>query len=256
VIGEFAILHGNTSLSRAGIGSRKARMLLALLAVDRGTHPAERIADALWSTAAPQKPEHNVATMVSRLRRVLGGDSIVGDRAGYRLGDSFRVDLHDAAVLTDYVAAVLADGEPAQAMLAARRALHILERGRVLDGEPEWFWAEPARVVHGTLLRRARRYLADAALRLGDIHAAQTTAENALLADGLDEAACRLLMRAYHAAGEPGRAIGVFDRLRGLLDDELGVYPAAETSELYVTILRAEGSAAALMQRGAADVRE
>jgi DNA-binding SARP family transcriptional activator len=240
LIGQLAVIHAGRPLARAEIGSRKARSLLALLAVDRGTLTAERIADTLWSVEAPQRPAHNVATMVSRLRRVLGADSIVGDRAGYRLGSGVRVDLHDAAHLVDRVAALLTEGDPTSAMACVRRSLQVLDRGGVLDDEPHCAWAEPARVRHGTLHRRARRYFAESALRLGDIHTALTAAEEALAADRLDEGACRLLMYAYHVAGEPGQALAAFHQLRAALIDELGIYPSTPTHDLYVAILREE----------------
>jgi DNA-binding SARP family transcriptional activator len=238
LIGQFAILRGGRPLGRTDIGSRLARNLLALLAVDRSIHQAERIADALWTAARPQRPEQNVATMVSRLRRVLGTDGIVGGRGGYRLGPAVRVDLDDAAALLNAVAAAVSNNEPTRAVPGARRALAILDGGGVLDGEPHYGWAEPARARHTTLQRRARHHLAELALRLGDVYTAQITAERALATDQLDEVACRSLMRAYDAAGEPARAVGVFHRLRAVLDEELGVYPAAPTQEVYVAILR------------------
>jgi DNA-binding SARP family transcriptional activator len=138
----------------------------------------------------------------------------------------------------DKAAVGLSSGAPAEAMMAARRALRVLDNGGVLDGEPHTVWAEPARTMHGTLLRRARLYLAESALRLSDLHTAQTVSEAAVVADELDEVACRLLMHAYHAAGEPARALRVFHQLSALLDDNLGVYPSAATRELHIAILQ------------------
>ena len=51
------------------VGSPKARRLLALLASRRGqvVAPASLV-DALWGAWPPERPERNVATLVSRLR--------------------------------------------------------------------------------------------------------------------------------------------------------------------------------------------
>jgi hypothetical protein len=64
-----------------------------------------------------------MATLVSRLRKVLGGAAIEGDRRGYRLGAGVTVDLDAAAALL-VDAAEEADA-PALRSAAARRALEL-----------------------------------------------------------------------------------------------------------------------------------
>ena len=63
------------SWHRARLAAAKARTLLKLLAVERrGLLSADRIADVLWDAAGgpPAEPGQAVATLVSRLRAVLG----------------------------------------------------------------------------------------------------------------------------------------------------------------------------------------
>jgi DNA-binding SARP family transcriptional activator len=241
LIGRFAVLKSGRLLTKADIGSRKARLLLALLAVDRGSLVRiGRITDVLWYASPPRDPAHNVATMVSRIRKALGDGCVVGDRAGYQLGDTVHVDLYDAAALVDMAEAASVRHAPAAALAAAERALRIVEGGGVLDEEPYAVWAEPARAEHGLILRRARRSLAESALRLDDHGTARLAAERAVAADGLDEIACRLLMRAHSAAGEPARALTAYQRLRAKLADELGVDPAVATQDLHVAILQGQ----------------
>ena len=81
------------------------------------------------------------------------------------------------------------------------------------------------------------------ALRAGRPRRAQVLAEAAIAADPLDEGACRLLMRACVAAGEPARAILAYQRLRTTLATELGIDPTVESSDLHVAILRANAVA-------------
>ena len=65
------------------VGSPKARRLLALLASRRGQVVSpEGLVDALWGARPPERPERNVATLVSRLRAQLGADVIAGDSRG------------------------------------------------------------------------------------------------------------------------------------------------------------------------------
>ena len=112
----------------------------------------------------------------------------------------------------------------------------------LLADEPDADWVGAARTDHAETLRRVRRVIAEAALRTGLPATARDAAAEALAADPFDEEACRALMRAYDALGEPVRALAAFENLRGVLADELGVDPAAATQTLHVAILRGDAA--------------
>jgi DNA-binding SARP family transcriptional activator len=238
VVGGLTVSVAGGVLPATEIGSRKARTLLGLLAVHQGLVPADRVTAAMWAGNPPRTPAANVATVVSRLRAALGTATIIGGPAGYRLGGQVRVDLYEAADLTATAEHGIVDEQPDLAFRAARRAIDLLDRGVVLADRPDSAWAEPARTMHGQLLRRARHATADAALRIGDIRAAQAVAEAATTADAFDEAAFRTLMRVYYAADEPARALVTYQRLRATLATELGVDPAPATRDLHTAILQ------------------
>jgi DNA-binding SARP family transcriptional activator len=244
LVGSFAVARGAEPVAGPELGSRKARMLLKLLAVERPrTVPAERIAEVIWGGGAPPAaPAENIATFVSRLRRVLGADVIQGGRPGYRLGapPAVQVDLDDAARWADEAERRLAAAEPALAVAAASRAHDVLTAGLVLEDEPGADWAHAARAEQAELTQRARRVLAEAALATGDGAAAAVPAAAAVADDPYDERACRALMRAHVAAGEPGRALAAYAELRDLLGEELGADPAAETQQLHLAVLRGQ----------------
>lgn len=244
LIGSFVLTTVDETVSGAGFGSRKARTLLALLAVERRRSvPVERIIDVLWGDVAPALAVENIATLVSRLRARFGADVVEGGRDGYRLGGAVLVDLDDAARWLDEAERRALAREPGLAVTAASRAREILESGDVLQGEPlaGWTeWARPASEEQTALLRRMRQVLSEAALDVGDHALSRDVASASLAVDPYDERATRTLMRAHNAAGEPGRALAVFARLRDLLADELGADPAAETAALHLAILRAE----------------
>jgi DNA-binding SARP family transcriptional activator len=236
--GEFAVWHGGRFLTPADIGSRKARTLLAFLAVQRrGPATVDRIAEVLWDAAPPKRPAANVATLVSRLRAVLGSDVLVGGRAGYRLSDAVSVDLYDAAKLVNVAEARLA-GSPSSALASALAAVELLG-GEVLADEPLSEWADPIRVWSLQLMRRARHVTAEAGLRTGEVRTAKAAAEAALLADPLDEASYRHLMCVHQATDEPARALQVYEQLRNALASELGTLPALASRDLHAAILRA-----------------
>ena len=145
-------------LDEARFGSRKGRLLLKLLAARRGHLVAmDDIIDALWGATAPAKAEANVATLVSRLRGVVGADVIVGGRSGYRLafGPRLSLDIDEAEQLVTEAERRGTSSQPALALTAANRALEILSSGSVLEDEPGVDWAIDLNRQVERVLRRA-----------------------------------------------------------------------------------------------------
>jgi DNA-binding SARP family transcriptional activator len=242
VIGSFTVRRDGTVLNGRDVGTRKARTLLAMLAVNRGRLTAiDRVVDALWGNSPTRRPAPDAATLISRLRAALGPDTVSGGRAGYRIDPDVHVDLFDARRLVESAEAT-ADAN--RALQFARQALDHLDKGGVLHEWPDVDWAEPARFLHDSLLRRARHRATEAALRLGDLHIARDTAEIAVAADAFDETAYRGLMCAHTAAGEPARALLVYERLRNTLAVALGTDPAVQTRDLHIAILRGTAASA------------
>src|SRR3954467_1821223 len=94
--GPLRVDRDGRALAPAEIGSRKGRALLRLLAPRRGdVLTRAEIAAVLWPEDPPSDPDAVVASLVSRLRRVLGAGAVVGGRSGYRLG-TVETDLHRA----------------------------------------------------------------------------------------------------------------------------------------------------------------
>ena len=242
--GAFGVVLAGRELAPGEVGSRKARTLLKLLAVERrGLLSADRIADVLWDAAGgpPAEPGQAVATLVSRLRAVLGPGVIRGGRDGYRLAGEpeVGVDLDAAARYCEH-AELRLPAVAAAALAAAGHAAELLAAGTALADEPYAAWADPARAELRALLRRVRLTAAQAALAAGDPDAAARYAEAAMTDDPLDEAACRLSMSAAALAGEPARALLAYAALRARLGEELGADPAPQTRELHLAILRAQ----------------
>jgi DNA-binding SARP family transcriptional activator len=107
----------------------------------------------------------------------------------------------------------------------------------VLHDQPAVEWVDRARSRQAETLRRARLTAAEAAVQTGDVRLAKAAAGAAVASDPLDEMACRALMAAYRAGGEPVRALVAYRQLRATLVAELGVDPSPETDRLHVSIL-------------------
>jgi DNA-binding SARP family transcriptional activator len=82
LLGGFAV----DGLDLADLGSRKARQLLALLALGRGREVrTDVLVEALWPGRPPGNPADQVAVLASRIRRRIGADRVQHGDGGYRL---------------------------------------------------------------------------------------------------------------------------------------------------------------------------
>jgi DNA-binding SARP family transcriptional activator len=210
VLGVLAVAVDGRAVPAQELASRKGRTLLKLLLARRGeVVPADVLVEALWAGRPPADPDANLATLVSRLRAVLGPEVIAGDRHGWRFvaGPRVEIDLEEATRLAGEADARL-PAEPALALAAAERALALLGRGPFLADEPDADWALPARREAERLAARAGRLAWDAALAVGDHARALAHADAATTVDPLDEAAWRAVMaahRRWRARRRPGR---------------------------------------------------
>jgi DNA-binding SARP family transcriptional activator len=232
VFGELRV----DGLGTHEVGSRKARTLLAVLALAEGRPVTnDALAEAVWGDALPAGPADQLGVLVSRLRRVLGADRIRRAGGGYAL-DADRLDRTELSRGLAEAARRLAAGEAGAALSAARSAL-ALASGELLAGESgAWVDVERERVRRE--LARGAHVVAESALAVGDAAAATAAAQDALDADPYDEAALRLLMRAHVAAGRPASALAAFAGMRERLADELGADPDPATRELHERVLR------------------
>ncbi len=223
------------------LGSRKARTLLALLAAERGRAVSlDRIVDALWATAPPRDPAANVATMVSRTRKLLGESALVVGTRAYRIAPELcSLDLDEAAVLAREANRRAAAGQPALAAAAAREALALLGNGMALPDEQDADWVVGVRQEADELRRRARHLLAGATA-MAEPSEAKAVSTEAVSADPYDERAVQDLMRALVLTGSVGSALAAYDDLAARLREDLGVDPGPRTSELHLAILRGE----------------
>ena len=246
LIGTFAVCRDGQRIEDRDVGSRKGRTLLKALVVAAG-EPLTRdhLVTVLWPADAPVNAERNVASLVSRLRSLLGPSAIEGSSGTYRLrtGPHLEVDLHDAERLANQARTHLAASSPSLAWTAAVQALEVMGDRQLLEGEPDSRWADEARMALDVLRRDLRRCGWEAALALSDADGAGRLARSALASDPLDEEACRALMRASQLRGEVAEGLLAFDRLRSVLADELGVAPSERTQQLHLALLREEDPA-------------
>jgi DNA-binding SARP family transcriptional activator len=229
------VVEGKTA---SEVGSRKARSLLAALAVAQGSPVSvDVLADLLWGEELPAKPGEQVGVLVSRLRGSLGAERLPRHDAGYAL----VADWLDLSELADGIAAAeraVVAGDALTARLSATMALDLV-RGPLLP-EEQAPWFDGPRQATERSVAATRLLAAEAALVARDPAGAAALAARGLDHDPYDEAALRALMRAHVALGRPASALAAYAEVRTRLADDLGVSPAAETEALHVEVLGPE----------------
>lgn len=241
--GQLVVERDGHELADRALGSRKGRLLLQVLAAHRRRLvPTELIADVLWADDQPRDAAANVATLVSRLRAVLGEDVIAGSRAAYGLlpGGAWVTDVDTARQLVAEATDRHRAGEAGLAFVAATRAYDLLGEHDGLVELPPHDWLAPLREEIRGLRRTARHLASVCASATGDHATARAVAEAAVVADPLDEQAYGDLMNALAAAGQGAAALRVYADLQRTLRDELGIDPSLDTRTLHLRILRGD----------------
>lgn len=227
------------------VGGGRLRALVACLALEAGRPVrADRLVEAVWDHGDQADAAHSLQSLVSRLRRTLGGAELVpAAPGGYRL--ALEPDAVDAARferLADDGGAALARGGHATAADVLAEAL-ALWRGPALADVPDSAIAQAAAAALEArrLTALADRIEADLALGAG----ARVIAElESLTADHpLDERFSAQLMTALYAGGRQADALAVYERVRRALDAELGVAPSPVLQAAHLSVLH--GAAAA-----------
>ena len=237
VLGPVRAWRGGEALPS---GSPQQRALLtALLLRDGRTATAAELIDAFWGEDPPSQALATIRTYASRLRKILGQDTLVSESGGYaiRIGrDALDVTLaQDLAVEADKARAA---GDRNRARTLINELLGLWD-GEALASVPGPY-AENQR----TRLEEWRLQLTETRLDLdleAGCHAEAVSELTALTAaHPLRERLRELLMVALYRSGRQAEALAVYADTRRLLAEELGVDPRPELSQLQQRILRAD----------------
>jgi predicted ATPase/DNA-binding SARP family transcriptional activator len=220
------------------VAGGRLRALLIRLVLDAGRPvPAPVLIDAVWGDEPPAEAANALQTLVSRLRRALGRAALITQGpGGYRLGiEDGDVDAPRFEARVAEGTAALRDGDPQRAARILRDAL-AMWRGPALADAGSFAEAYAAKLDDQRLMATIERIDADLALgNAGDV----VGELDALAGEHpLHERLAGLQMRALATAGRQAEALGVYERVRARLADELGVDPSPELQATHVDLLR------------------
>jgi DNA-binding SARP family transcriptional activator len=219
---------------------RQGRLLLAYLVCNR--HRAVRragLVDAIWPDQAPNAPDSALNALLSKLRRVLGPESVEGRSVvQLRLGDPW-VDVEAAAEAVHRAESATAVGDWPRAWGPSLVALFTAQRGFLPHDDAPWIEVERARL--GEIHVRALEAYATACLGIGgtELVAAVRAGREVTRIAPLRESGYQLLMRALATQGNVAEGLRVYTNLCETLRDELGVSPCAASRAIHDQLVTA-----------------
>ncbi|MEV0568112.1 BTAD domain-containing putative transcriptional regulator [Dactylosporangium sp. NPDC050588] len=219
------------------VRGQRRKAVLAVL----GLHPGEvvstgRLVDLVWGDAPPPNAVNALQSHVSYLRRTLGDKAVIASRPPGYLLDAGG-DGTDVAVAERRIAAGLREADPAARARHLQAALELW-RGTPLADTGGLPWLDEQAERLGQLWLRGRRALLEARLGLGQHAQLLPDLEQLTREHPFDEQLHGLLMLTLYRLGRQADALAAFRRLRGTLDDDLGIEPGAALRDLEAGILR------------------
>ncbi|MDG4811132.1 BTAD domain-containing putative transcriptional regulator [Micromonospora sp. WMMD1120] len=223
------------------LGPPQQRGLLTLLLLRKAPVPIADVVDALWGEAPPASAHSTVRTYAARLRQILAGGEaeLLHSASGYQLvRHGAQVDADDFDLLVSEAHAVRRSGDAARAAILLRRALALWARPALGGVKADFAAAQRVRLAEA--YRVAQEQLFEAELAAGR-HEEVCAELGAAVADRpLDSRLTELWMNALHRCGHTVEALEAFRRLRGELNEQLGIEPGPELQRLHQRLLEGE----------------
>jgi predicted ATPase/DNA-binding SARP family transcriptional activator len=242
ILGPLEVLRDGVALK---IAARRHRALLALLLLNanRVVSP-DRLIEELWAGRPPPGAVKTLRAYVSRLRSVVGGEVVRSRPPGYVLEiEPDQLDAHRFERLLDEGREARARGAAEEAAALLREALALWRGAALADLADEPFAeVEAGRLEELRMVAVEERVEAD--LVRGRDRELVAELEALLAEQPLRERLWQQLMTALYRSGRQADALSAYQRVRNLLDEQLGLEPGEELRLLEQKILRQELEAA------------
>jgi DNA-binding SARP family transcriptional activator len=218
---------------------KQVPLLLAYLVLNR-ERPVGRdeLIGALWPETAPRSQDAAMRTLLSRLRSALGRGIVSGrDELGLSLPEPAWVDVEAAASEVWRAQRALDAGDARAAWALAQVPLNIASRGLLPGTQANWL--EPRRQELSDIRLQALEVIGRAGLSLGgtQLGSVERAARTLIESEPYRESGYVLLMAALEAQGNVAEGLRIFEQLRSLLRDELGIAPSPEAIQAHERLL-------------------
>jgi len=224
-----------------GLPGRQGRLLVAYVVLNR-LRPIRRdeLIDVLWPDRPAVATDAALSALLSKLRRLLPAGTLEGRRElRLTLPNEAFVDLEVAREAIHRAESALAQRQWHRAWGASQGPLFTARRGFLPDEDADWI--QDVRRELDDLHLRALEAYAHACLGVGgtELAAAERVGRELITRAPYRENGYRRLMQALAITGNTAEALRVYEQLRILLRDELGVAPSNETLQLHARLLEA-----------------
>jgi predicted ATPase/DNA-binding SARP family transcriptional activator len=231
LLGQVSVHLDGRPLTAADWGYAKPRELLFLL-ITSPPLTRDQVGAALWPELARQQLGNALHTAMREVRRALGDHDWVVYTAGHYSVNRDRAFDCDVDTFESSLAAAGQARPPSAGLSDLRRAIAAYG-GDFLAGMTTGEWAharrdELRRRFETALLATGRMHMA-----AGKYQAAVNAFRRAVEHEPLNESAHRDLMTCWAESGERARAVRHYAELTAMLNQRVGVPPAAETTALY-----------------------
>jgi DNA-binding SARP family transcriptional activator len=198
----------------------------------------EELTEAVWPVDLPADPAAALRTLLSHLRKALGPDVLVGRaEIELRLPGNAWVDVEAGHRALEVAMTAAAQSDWNDAWLQSQVALNIFGRPFLAGFEAPW--VDEVREDLAGLNLRALEVFARAGIGIGgsELPSAERAARTLIREAPLRESGYVLLMEALVEGANAAEALALYDDLRRLLRDRLGVAPGADAQALHRRLL-------------------
>ena len=238
----------------SALRGRQVPLLFAYLVLNRHRPVGrEELIGALWPYQAPRSQDGALRTLLSRLRSALGASALTGrDELMLELPEPVWVDVEAAADHVAQALEALRRRDARHAWALAQVPLNIAGRG-LLPGVGATWLEGPGRELHDLRLH-ALEIIGRAGMELGSaqLGSVERAARSLIESEPYRESGYVLLMEALEAQGNVAEALRVFEGLRALLREELGITPSPDAIAAHERLVR-PGAPAGVGERDTAE---
>src|SRR5580658_4939370 len=225
VLGPLVVRDEKATIPIAG--ARRRALLVRLLVTANELVPASRLAEDLWADEASSATASTLQSHISLLRKALGPKRLVGRDGGYVLAVADdELDVRRFEAEARQARDALGAGDPGTASRLLSTALGRWH-GAALADVSGAAWARPEQARLEELRLGAIETWLEARLELGEHQEVVALAEAVVADNPLREQIWAHLMLALYRSGRQSDALRTYQRLRGLLGEELGIEPSS-----------------------------
>lgn len=229
LLGKPEIIANETPVK---ISRAKGKGIIFYLATQDKDVSRDRLQDMFWPELDQQTAQHNLNVNLSSIRKQLPG-LIETDSDYVRISSGVNVDCRQ---FDDYFDADRFEAEKHRAILSLYRG-DFLE-GLNFSGSNEFdTWRSMMREHYLNVFIKGLLRMADYHHKRGEYQDELAVLQNALQLDPLQESVYRSVMQIHYQNGDFLQANATYQKLKRVLDEEIGTTPMQETQQLYNAML-------------------